>query len=205
MADEGIILTHHYVSAPVCAPSRASFLLGLHQGHANVRDNQFDKELDGNLTVANLLQKSGYYTAHVGKYGVAGGKNSNLDAHPLSRGFDEFFGYLFHGAGHEHYPQNGTTDKRAFLYEGLNPIDSGTDLTYTTDVFTARAKKIIVERQQHADQPFFLYLAYDVPHFKMQIPSTAYPEGRGMEGGIQWTGPEGTPPYVNTATGSINS
>ena len=45
MANEGAILTQHYAAAPVCAPSRASLLTGLSQGHANVRNNQFDKAL----------------------------------------------------------------------------------------------------------------------------------------------------------------
>lgn len=40
LAREGAQLTHHYCAAPVCAPSRASLLLGVSQGHANVRDNR---------------------------------------------------------------------------------------------------------------------------------------------------------------------
>ena len=43
LAAGGAMLTNHYTAAPVCAPSRASLLLGVSQGHANVRDNQFDK------------------------------------------------------------------------------------------------------------------------------------------------------------------
>src|SRR5512139_1849859 len=48
MAAQGVTLTRHYCPAPVCAPSRASLLLGVTQGHANVRDNQFDKALEDN-------------------------------------------------------------------------------------------------------------------------------------------------------------
>ena len=44
MAAGGAML-NQYCAAPVCAPSRASILLGQSQGHANVRDNQFDKAL----------------------------------------------------------------------------------------------------------------------------------------------------------------
>jgi arylsulfatase A-like enzyme len=40
LAAEGVRFPQHYCPAPVCAPSRASLLLGVHQGHANVRDNQ---------------------------------------------------------------------------------------------------------------------------------------------------------------------
>ncbi|HSU54890.1 MAG TPA: sulfatase-like hydrolase/transferase, partial [Candidatus Dormibacteraeota bacterium] len=43
LAAQGLQMRQHYCPAPICAPSRASLLLGVHQGHANVRDQQFDK------------------------------------------------------------------------------------------------------------------------------------------------------------------
>ncbi len=212
MANEGCMMTNHYCPAPVCAPSRASFLQGLHQGHANIRNNQFDKPLANDLTVANVLQSVGYRTMHVGKNGVAGGRKSGNPAHPLLRGFDQFFGYLYHSQGHEHYPRNGTTDKKAFFFDGYREIKVGTELTYTTDVFTAKAKQYIIEhRANRPEQPFFLYLAYDVPHFKLQKATQAYPEGYGINGGLQWTdyeNPDGSlvdTPWVNTASGTRNS
>lgn len=197
MAAAGAKLTHHYVSAPVCAPARASLMEGRHQGHSGVRNNSFDSALPDNHTIADLLQRAGYRTVHVGKSGLAGGENStdvtgqgsqNLGAHPLDRGFDEFFGYLFHGDGHEHYPRNGTSDKTAHIYHGYQQItDASVDL-YTTDAWTAYAKNAIIEEVQDGDnQPFFVYVAYDTPHFKMQRPAVAYPVGGGLTGGIQWT------------------
>lgn len=197
MAAAGAKLTHHYVSAPVCAPSRASLMQGRHQGHADVRNNSFDRALPDNHTISDMLRRAGYRTVHVGKSGIAGGEGSttltgqgsqNLAAHPLDRGFDEFFGYLFHGDGHEHYPQNGTSDKTAHIYHDYQQItDASTDL-YTTDAWTAYAKKAIIEEVQDGDnQPFFVYVAYDTPHFKMQRPAVAYPAGGGLTGGIQWT------------------
>ena len=60
------------VGAPVCAPSRASFLLGVYQGHANVRDTQFDKALGTNHNVATVLKQAGYATAANGKWGLRG-------------------------------------------------------------------------------------------------------------------------------------
>ena len=56
LAAEGVTLPHHYCAAPVCAPARASLLSGLHQGHANVRDNQFDKALEDNHNLATILK-----------------------------------------------------------------------------------------------------------------------------------------------------
>ena len=42
LIDEGVHMLSHYCPAPICAPSRASLFLGQHQGHADIRDKQFD-------------------------------------------------------------------------------------------------------------------------------------------------------------------
>lgn len=215
MAATGAKMTHHYISAPVCAPSRASLLQGRHQGHSDVRDSQFDRALPNNHSMADTLRRAGYRTIHVGKNGLAGGEGStnlmgsgsqNLGAHPMDRGFDEFFGYLFHGDGHEHYPRNGTTDKTAHIYNGFQQVKNASTDLYTTDAWTAYAKKSIVDEVNDADgQPFFLYLAYETPHFKMQRPAVAYPAGGGLNGGVQWTTATdgaGNIRFANTATGT---
>lgn len=117
MAGEGTRLTHHYTAAPVCAPSRASILSGLSQGHSTVRDNMFDKALEDNYTMANVLQKAGYNTAAIGKWGLQGGgevrnikktieeERALWTGYPLKRGFDYYYGYVRHVDGHEHYPK----------------------------------------------------------------------------------------------------
>lgn len=179
-AAEGVQLRRHYVPAPVCAPSRASLLLGVHQGHANVRDNQFDKALEDNHTLANVLKKAGYATANIGKYGLQGpGAPSAQPGRPGLRGFDHFFGYLSHKAAHNHYPAllEGADDQgqsNAF-FENTTDITEQLGKCYATDLFTAHAKKWIVD--QHAAQPaqpFFLYLAYTAPHSQMQVPTDSH-------------------------------
>ena len=213
LANEGAMLTHHYTSAPVCAPARASLLEGLHQGHSSVRDNHFDKPIKEGLTMAEMLHKSGYRTLHVGKAGVAGIRGDNeepspiaLEAHPLKRGFDQFYGYLYHIQGHQHYPQNGKTIQKAYFTDGYTNILEGTDLTYTTDVFTAKSKQWIMDHEsKRSDQPFFLYLAYDSPHAILQVPTQKYPAGGGVKGGVQWTGASSETPLVNTASGVRDS
>ena len=66
---------------------------------------------------------------------------------------------------------------------------------YDSDLFTARSKKFIIDHvRSHPDQPFFLYLAYTLPHMKMQLPPGPYPEGSGLREGNQWPfKPFGTP------------
>jgi len=204
MAAEGLQLTGHYCPAPVCAPSRASLLLGIHQGHSNVRDNQFDKALENNHTFASVLRQAGYTTAAFGKWGLQGKASANTPnrwpGHPMNRGFDYYFGYISHNAGHAHYPKE---DGKA-LYDKAEEVSNKYDGCYTTDLFTARAKKWITDQvRQNPQKPFFAYLAYDTPHAKLQYPPCPFPSGGGLRGGVQWQGKAGH--MINTAIGKPDS
>ncbi len=198
LAADGIALPHHYCAAPVCAPSRASLLSGLHQGHANIRDNQFDKALEDNHNLASVLKTAGYATACIGKWGLAG-KSPEFTAHPLHRGFNEFFGALRHTDGHDHYPKEGPYRGPKEIWENYQEISASLDKCYTTDLFTARAKHWIAKQHQaKPEQPFFLYLAFDTPHAVLELPTQPYPAG-----GLQWLGQPGH--MINTASGGIDS
>ena len=206
-ADNGVLLTQHYCAAPVCAPSRASLLLGQSQGHANVRDNQFDKALEDNYTLGSVMQKAGYITAAFGKWGLQGQSDDapNWTAHPLNRGFDYFLGYIRHKDGHEHYPKEGIYDGPKEVYENRTNIVKGLDKCYTADLWTAAAKKWIEDHEQSKDsqKPFFVYLAYDTPHAVLELPTQAYPDGGGLNGGMQWLGETGH--MITTASGKVDS
>ncbi|WP_367874586.1 sulfatase-like hydrolase/transferase [Luteolibacter sp. Populi] len=218
LAREGIAMEGMYCPAPVCAPSRASLLTGVHQGHASVRDNQFDKALEDNHTLATVLKEAGYATAVIGKWGLqgnAGGGRKNKaardealpeawPAYPTKRGFDYFFGYVRHGDGHEHYPKEGIYKGAKQVWENEREVSRDLDRCYTTDLFTARAKKWIEEEKKATPhKPFFLYLAYDTPHAVDEYPACAYPDGAGLRGGLQWTGEPGA--MINTAAGTPDS
>ena len=210
LAAEGLQLRRHYCPAPICAPSRASLLLGMHQGHANVRDQQFDKALANNHTLGSVLKTAGYATAVIGKWGLAGddlGGTTPADwpAYPTKRGFDYFFGYVRHGEGHDHYPKEAPYSSNSKeCYDGTNNIASSLDKCYTADLFTARAKKWITDQHtSQPSQPFFLYLAFDTPHAAYELPTQAYPAGGGTNGGLQWLDTPGH--MINTASGTVDS
>ncbi len=207
MAKNGAMLTNHYCAAPVCAPSRASILLGVNQGHANVRDNQFDKELQDTYTISNVLQKAGYKTGLVGKWGLQGkgAEGPNWPAHPLKRGFDYSFAYIRHVDGHEHYPKEGVYRGKKQVWDNNKEISEDLDKCFTTDLWTAAAKQWIIEETKGKDakDPFFLYLAYDVPHAVLELPTQEYPNGGGLKGGLQWLGTPGK--MINTASGTPDS
>lgn len=214
MAYDGMVFKQHYCAAPVCAPSRASLLTGLTQGHATIRNNQFDKELPDTHTLGSVLSAAGYATTAIGKWGLQGAPDTPEERDtptpakvdypgwpslPIDRGFDDFFGYVRHRDGHYHYP---VEDKKQ-VWHNRKEVSTGMELCFTTDLFTAYAKKWIVDHKQKSpDQPFFVYLAYDTPHAKLQNPPCAYPGGGGLKGGVQWIG---KPKHmINTATGSYD-
>ncbi len=212
MAAAGARLTHHYCAAPVSAPSRASFLSGLSQGHASVRDNQFDKALAAGRTVGAVLQQAGYATAAFGKWGLQGdGDAPGWPAHPLNRGFDYYFGCIRHIDGHEHYPKEqlyfakkAASRGPVRLWENRTDVTAGYDKCYTTDLYTARVKRWIVDHRQSAPgKPFFIYLAYDTPHAVLELPAQPWPSGGGLNGGMRWLGTPGR--MINTAAGTPDS
>ncbi len=208
LATQGAQLRRHYTCAPVCAPARASLFTGLHQGHAEViRNNSFDAALENGHTLASVLKAAGYSTALIGKWGIGGGRESGgtpttCPAWPTKRGFDFFFGYNNHLAGHRHYPkEESNADPETHcnaVWDGDELITDKLDGCYCTDLFTARAKKWIVD-QQTADKskPFFLALTYVAPHARLGIPAGPYPQGGGLTGGVQWLGTPGN--MINTA------
>lgn len=215
MAAEGIQLCRHYAGSPVCAPSRASLFSGVHQGHARVvRDNTFDMPLEDALTLPAMLKKAGYATALIGKWGIGGGTEcggnpGESTAFPDKRGFDYFFGHLDHIGAHRHYAADDPADRRSqtgtnVIWDMHENITKSCTNSYSTDLFTARAKKWIVDhRKKSRGQPFFLALTFTAPHSALEVPTQAYPAGAGLNGGLQWLGKKGE--LINTANGVRNS
>lgn len=157
MAREGMKFTQAYAGSTVCAPSRCSLMTGKHQGHATVRGNK-RPELGlarGETTVASLLKSAGYRTALFGKWGLGGPQTGTT---PNRVGFDEFFGYLDQLHAHNSFPEH-LWDNEAEFFLTKNWFNQRK--LFAPDLFTERALSFI-ERQ--GKNPFFLYLAYTVPH-----------------------------------------
>ena len=163
LASEGVVLTAHYAAAPVSAPSRASLITGRVQGCCSLRDNCFDRAFSETNTLASVLHGAGYATWAVGKWGVAGGGESgeSVSSHPLDRGFDYFYGFLDHMAGHTYYHYEGHI-RKAFMgitENRTNATDSAKGI-YSTDLFVAKAKQLVAQHAaERRETPFFLYLA----------------------------------------------
>ena len=168
LARDGTVLSSHYCCAPVCAPSRASILTGRIQGECSLRDNCFDQAFSETNTLGTVMRAAGYATWAVGKWGVAGGGESGqpVSSHPLDRGFDYFYGFLDHMAGHTYYHYEGRI-RGAFMgiTENRTNATASAEGIYSTDLFAAKAKELVSAHvAREPERPFFLYLAVNAVH-----------------------------------------
>lgn len=157
IAQAGVTFTDGYVTASLCAPSRAGALLGFSSQRVGFYDNPPPLPADwpptfglpfGTATVTEALHELGYATAMFGKWHLG----NRPDQHPMNKGFDEFLGMI--GSSHPYYG----------VMEG-NPILRGTEpepqANYLTDVFAQEAASFI---RRHSKQPFFIYFASNAVH-----------------------------------------
>ncbi len=173
MAEEGLRFTQFYAGATVCAPSRSVLMTGQHHGRTRVRGNAGERNplaqalRPDDVTVAKVLQQSGYRTALVGKWGLGdvGAAESGL---PRKHGFDEFFGYLNQRHAHNHFPDFlWRNEERMALPNVVIPV-GGDGAGYATkavqfadDLFADEAVKFVTNSKT---QPFFLYWSMVIPH-----------------------------------------
>ncbi len=164
LADQGMLLTDHYAAAPVCAPSRASLITGKSQAICTLRNNQFDRPIERTLTLPMIFKAANYKTYALGKWGMAGGGESNqpIIAAPRQVGFDHSFVYMDHLDGHTYYHAE---KDRPILEDDIVVPNSIQRFRYDTDLLTARAEKYIEDHcKSHPNKPFFIFLAYTTIH-----------------------------------------
>ena len=162
LARRGTRFTQFYVAAPVCSPSRAALLTGRYPQRAGVPGNVGLGKRGmpaGQVTMAEMLKPAGYRTALVGKWhlGEVNGRG------PLDQGFDSFYGH-----------KRGCIDNYShfFYWSGPNNHDLWRDEeeiwedgNHFSDLMVREAKQFLDDNK---DQPFFLYLPFNIPHYPLQ-------------------------------------
>ncbi len=175
LATEGMRFTQAYAGGPVCTPSRAVLMTGLHTGHAPARDNipHYPTYLhDSDVTVAEVLQQAGYRCGGVGKWSLG---DAGTAGRATNQGFDTWFGYLNQDHAHYYFTEYLDDDEGRLDLRG----NTETHKHYSHDLLTERALKFLRESKA-SGQPFFLYAAYTLPHFSskhedadgLSVPST---------------------------------
>jgi len=168
LAAEGMRFTQYYAGSTVCAPSRSALMTGQHTGHTRIRGNARHPLLPEDVTVAEVLKATpgaGYKTALIGKWGLGEAGTTGV---PNRQGFDYFFGYLNQRHAHNYYPTFLWRNEERIKLRNVVPDEdeegsgnSTNRVDYTHDLMAEEALKFI---ERNSGGPFFLYLAFTIPH-----------------------------------------
>lgn len=189
LASEGIRFTQYYASAPICSPSRVAVLTGQYpsrwgitsyiDSRAKNRERGMRDFLDPQaLSIAKVLSDAGYYTAHIGKWHMGGGRDVGEAPLITEYGFHESV-TQFEGLG----------ERYLATYETLNLKDSTRQLEkasaalgrgqlhwdkryHITEKFVDRSMAEIMKARK-AGKPFFINLWPDDVHTPLE-PSPAH-------------------------------
>jgi arylsulfatase A-like enzyme len=200
IAKAGTAFSHGYVTGSVCSVSRAGLLTGKMPADIGfdyqVNESDTNKGLPPDeKTIADRLKALGYHTGLIGKWH----QGMEDQFYPTNRGFDEFWGFL---GGETQYvdpkmPGMVTTrtsqDRPIGQRKAWGQILEGPDRTpvnnfdkYLTNDITDHAVSYI-DRNSRQSSPFFLYLAYNAPHWPLQVPKVYYDKFSGIEDPVRRT------------------
>ena len=185
LATQGMTFTDAHSGSSVCTPTRYGLLTGRYAWRTRLQNgvlDGYDEPLIAaeRLTVPALLRQNGYHTAIIGKWhlgytiesgdkkGDGKGKGAPIGAithdGPVTRGFDEFFG--FH---------------HARIMRSVFETDRCTQFIEPVDMLPALVKRSTehIAARSNAGQPFFLYLPLSSPHTPI-VPSKEWQGKSGL-------------------------
>ncbi|MCX8155412.1 MAG: sulfatase [Verrucomicrobiae bacterium] len=195
LAAEGVRFTRFYVSQPVCSASRASLLTGCYANRVSVHGALGPRSAVGlhpqETTLAEVLKARGYATALLGKWHL-GDRPEFL---PTRQGFEVYFGLPYsndmwpYHPDYVNLPPEQARRKAGYpdlpLYENerirVAPVTAEHQAQLTT-WYTERAVGFI---EQNRRRPFFLYVAYAMPHVPLYVSERFKGRsGRGLYGDV---------------------
>ncbi len=159
LASQSARCTQFYTASPTCTVSRATLLTGRVPQRIKLNKQLSSEENLGvglrqsEWLIPRYLKKAGYATACFGKWNIG----FALGSRPTERGFDQFFGHA-----------SGNIDYYSHVYAGRHDMYRGTkpahEKGYSTQLFADAACGFIQE-EAGKDDPFFIYLPFNSPHF----------------------------------------
>jgi len=196
LAQAGVRFTQFYNTSR-CTPTRASLMTGLYSHQAGlghmpdfyaerIRETFNSPSYTDHLstftpTLAEVLKQTGYATYMTGKWHLGYRQHE----WPYARGFDRSFSAIegaFNYYGYGIQMQNQVRDPQ--IAQDSQLYSPPRERFFTTDAFTDYAVRFIDEHD--VSRPFFLYVAYNAPHWPLQAPPEDTAKYRGTYGAKGW-------------------
>lgn len=170
MAREGRRFTDFHVAQPVCSASRAALLTGCYPNRIGIPGALGPKSPIGiherELTLAQMFKQKGYATGMAGKWHL-GDQKPFL---PTRRGFDEYFGVPYSNDMWPFHPEaKAGTYPPLPLMEGEEVIKQGLGHEDQEQLTTQYAERAVRFIERHKEDPFFFYLAPNMPHVPLHV------------------------------------
>lgn len=164
LAATGLKFTRMYAPSPVCSASRAGLMSGKIPARAGVPSNVSSRAGDPGMpasefTIAEAFQAAGYKTGHFGKWHLG----YTPETMPLGQGFEESYGHMggcIDNYSHHFYWQG--PNRHDLWHNGEEVFEPG---KYYPELITDKCLDFIEENRE---KPFFIYLAYNTPHYPLQ-------------------------------------
>ncbi len=177
LAKQGVQFTEFYSASPVCSPSRAGLLTGRCPTRSGVytwiNPNNPMHLPASEATLATLLRRAGYRTAHVGKWHLNGMFNSAKQPQPGDHGFDHWFSTQNNAAPTHENPKNFVRNGKA-----VGPLKGFSCQLVADEAITW------LKAGGAGPQPFFLFACFHEPHEKVASPAdlvASYPKARNQD------------------------
>lgn len=160
IGEQGIEMTHFF-SYPNCSATRAALLTGRYPYRTGVTAvTQVDHFMNASeVTIAEILSENGYRTGIFGKWHLG----DNAPMRPIDQGFQETLVHKGGGIGQAAGPAGNTYFNPVLEHNGTPKKYEG----YCDDIFTDATLDFISKKD---NEPFFAYLATNLPHFPLQVP-----------------------------------
>lgn len=156
-AKEGLRLTSCYSAAPNCSPARTGLMTGRTPYRVGIYNwipmHSPMHVKSSEITIATLLKKHGYATAHCGKWHMNGRFNLPDQPQPNDHGFDYWFSTQNNALPNHHDPDN-------FVRNG-NEV--GKLEGYASELVATEAIGWLTDKRDK-QKPFFLYVCFHEPH-----------------------------------------
>lgn len=192
LASNGMRFTQFFNAGRSC-PSRAALMTGLYAQQAGIMG--MGQSLNNEcVTIPEVLKTAGYHTAMSGKWhlSLTQGIGNNADqmawlshqntfdnrpfapveTYPCNRGFDEHWGTIWGVVNH--FDPFSLVHNEEPIYTDAIPSDF-----YSTDFITDKTIDMLDDLKSE-DEPFFMYVAYNAPHWPLHAKPEDIAKYKGM-------------------------